>query len=54
LQVPCDAHIVVAPDNTDAITAAILQQAQRLGASLIVAAPHSKGRLQVGGGARQL
>jgi hypothetical protein len=52
-QVPCDAHIIIAPDSADAIAAAILQQAQRLGACMIVAAPHSKGRLQVGGWRRR-
>jgi len=44
--IPCDAHLIVAPTEPDAIVNILLQKQEDLGAAALLVAPHSKSGLQ--------
>lgn len=42
---PCDAHLIVAPDDPSSIVAILLDKQVNLQAAALVVAPHTKGGL---------
>lgn len=46
LSIPCDAHLIVAPQDSSSIAAVLLDKQAQLSAAVLVLAPHGKGGLQ--------
>ena len=46
-QIPFKLHVIVGPTDTDSIAKVVAAKAEDLGASLVVVARHSKGKLKV-------
>jgi nucleotide-binding universal stress UspA family protein len=45
LSIPCDAHLIVAPQDSSSIAAILLGKQAELGAAVLVVAPHGKAGL---------